>query len=548
MDGAATGRWTALWAVALSIVLTLELVATHAGYFRHAGGLWGDEVHDVWFATVPTLSEMWRLQEFESHPLGWAMIVRAWNRAGLGDGDQGYRALGLTTGLACLAAMWGCVRAVGVRSPALLLALFGSSPWLLIWGDTLRSYGWGVLATLTMAAAVFRLVESPSRTRMLTAGIAALAAVQSTYYAALLLAGFGAGSVAVSLVRRSARPALPILALGGVCLASLLPYAGPIRASRAWSIVLAGDAMPLREWAAFAYRQAGSDPYGVQSFAWVACLGLAVGAHLRSFRRGATNAEREVGLFWLVSTIAGTVAYLVFLRLSGYVLNPWHLLVLQGFVALSAEIGLFRGERQPTWLRAGLLACLTGLGVVASCQMPGVANMPLTNMDLVAREVALRAEPTDLVVVSKFDLVPAFAWHYRGAAPFLSVPQMEDVHLLRYDLVQRKMQQPGVAEPELRRIRETLARGGRVWLVGRTTPLPAWYDRLGLRDLPPPPLPLTGWSYIPYADHWSWRLTETLLAADPKFEVVVDAETPVCRVAAFELFRIEAPAADRPAP
>src|SRR5688572_19127746 len=76
------------------ILLTLLAIGLHGIFLIHAGALWRDEIQIFNLSTVPTFSEQWELNEYDTFPLLWQMTLRGWTMAGLAGTDFGLRVLG----------------------------------------------------------------------------------------------------------------------------------------------------------------------------------------------------------------------------------------------------------------------------------------------------------------------------------------------------------------------------------------------------------------------------------------------------------------------
>src|SRR5580765_75186 len=118
----------------------------------HGGALWRDEINSLGSAGAPTLSEMWRLQEFESFPIGWLLVLRAWIAVGLGATDFSLRLFGALGGLALPAAIWFALRRLTRSAPLASLALVAVNPEIVRWTSSVRA--WGVGAALAIVAMV----------------------------------------------------------------------------------------------------------------------------------------------------------------------------------------------------------------------------------------------------------------------------------------------------------------------------------------------------------------------------------------------------------
>ena len=144
------------WGVAL--LITLVAVYLHSIFFRHAGGFWRDEAGSIILATRPTLSEVWSYLFYDSFPAFWVMVVRVWSELGLGS-EHGLRVLGLLTGLLVLGALWFCARRLRISFPLFSLLLIGLSPTVIIWGDSMRAWGWGIAWLALTYGLMWRVVD-----------------------------------------------------------------------------------------------------------------------------------------------------------------------------------------------------------------------------------------------------------------------------------------------------------------------------------------------------------------------------------------------------
>ena len=129
-----------------------------------------------------------------------------------------------------------------------------------------------------------------------------------------------------------------------------------------------------------------------------------------------------------------------------------------------------------------------------------VLNVRSTDVDLLANRLAAEAVPGDYIIVAPWYCGMTFERYYRGNAPWTTLPPLADHSQHRYDLLRSQLQNPDAIKPVLRQIEETLRAGRKVWVAGhmilfrKGTPAPA--------DLPPAPLPGSGWSDAPYQRVW----------------------------------------------
>ena len=86
--------------------LTLGAILLQVLNWRHAGGLWRDEVAAVNLAQLRSWTAIWANLEHESFPLLITAVVRIWTSLGLGASDTSLRTLGLLISLGLIAALW----------------------------------------------------------------------------------------------------------------------------------------------------------------------------------------------------------------------------------------------------------------------------------------------------------------------------------------------------------------------------------------------------------------------------------------------------------
>src|SRR6202023_972754 len=243
------------WAAAA--LLSLFTVWAHGERLVHGGGLWRDEAAAVRMATLPSLRAIWRLFPHEAFPLAVPLAIRSFIGVA-GSGDGALRVFGMLVGLAVAAALWVSARAAGRTLPLLSLALLAGNAPFLVFGDSLRGYGLGSLCIVLGFAALAGLLRRPGPWPATAALLAMVGAVQcllgnAALVAALCTAAALAAVVAVAAVAAVAAPPAPATAkrprtgrrvafvainIGLAAAVSLLPYAAPLMAARAWSVVV----------------------------------------------------------------------------------------------------------------------------------------------------------------------------------------------------------------------------------------------------------------------------------------------------------------------
>jgi hypothetical protein len=131
------------------------------------------------------------------------------------------------------------------------------------------------------------------------------------------------------------------------------------------------------------------------------------------------------------------------------------------------------------------------------------ATVRQTDVDLLARQVTRSAAPEDLVVVNPWYEGVSFQRYYAGSARWLTLPDIADHRVHRYDLLKSRLASRDPLGDVLDSVEATLRSGHRVWLVGG-----AQWPRPGeeVTVLPPAPASPEGWHDRPYVLSWSRQL------------------------------------------
>jgi hypothetical protein len=125
--------------------------------------------------------------------------------------------------------------------------------------------------------------------------------------------------------------------------------------------------------------------------------------------------------------------------------------------------------------------------------------------------------PNDYVIVHPFYCGVTFNRYYKGAAPWTTLPPLEDYTLQRWDLFMAKMQTKDPIAPVIERITSTLQSGNRVWLVGNFP-----FDKRPLEEIRPAPNDPLGGSEGRYSFYWGVQVTQ-FLSAHSQSKVLVMA-------------------------
>jgi uncharacterized membrane protein len=486
------------WATAL--LITLFAVALHALRLVHAGPLWRDEAAAFHLATSPTLGEV--IAKHESFPPPFFLIVRAW-AAVFGGSDVSLRAFGALVGLALVAMLWWAVRRTGGTVPLVALALVAVNASVVLYGDSLRGYGLGTVAILAAFGAFARLAVRPDRRAVAGAAVAAVLSVQLLFINAVLLLALGLAAIGVGILRRRPRVVLAVAAVGAAAALSLLPWVGPVMATRSWSMLLN---VPVEPWEIFAeMARTASAPVAALRWVWAMLIALALAPGLSSPARGR---EREDGedmeledrrRFALLALPAVVLAQWGFLEALGYTPRSWYFLPVLALAAAALDVRLAASPLLRT-VRLGI----AGLAVLAlAVPVLSLARVRMTNMDLVAARIAAEAGPGDLVVVIPWYCGISYLRYDRGTVPWVTLPELADHRIHRFDLVKARMAEAEPLRDVLGAVERTLRSGHRVWVAGDFTVPPPGAP---VPVLPPAPALRSGWREYPYSSAWSRQL------------------------------------------
>lgn len=442
-------------------IVAVVAVALQFRFVTNVGGLWRDEVNSVNLATLPSFSEIWHFLEYDSFPMLFFCVLRAWTGIFGPENDVALRALGLITGLGILAALCANARAFGARWPVLSLALVGLNPMLVRYGDSTRAYGLGILLILLTMRSYWRLVQAPREQfvrRSVEAAIFALLSVQCVYYDSVLLLAISAGAVAVALRHRAWRTVLAVLAIGAVAAASLLPYVPMMIRMRGWTFMVYYPADFAWLWTC-AGEVLGS-PFRFMVWLWTGLFfGALALAASGSLRRNLSAAH----LFAAVTMAVGVVSYATFLNALNYHTYAWYYITLVAFVACTMDVLL-----GAWWRRAALLRPIIAVALLCTTTHAAWNELPTrhTNVDILGAQLQRSTETGDIIVVPSWEYAIPLCRYYKGPAEIITLPPINDHRFHRYDLVLEAMKVEGAQSPVLTKLEDTLRSGHRVYLAG----------------------------------------------------------------------------------
>jgi hypothetical protein len=490
----------------VAALLTSVVVYLHILASTSAGGLWRDEANTVGLATLPKLGDVARNLQYDSFPILWLVVVREYATVVGSMNDPAFRVLGSVVGIGVVAALWFIAREVGHSLPLVSLPLLAMSPSLILWGDSMRAYGFGILLILITGGLLWRFVEQPTRRRFIAALLVSVASVHTLFYNSVLLLAFGAGAVAVCVMNRAWRTGLLVVVIGGVAAASMLPYVSQIRDASSWNALVrepdysfAWFWLKLEE----TVRPAGPWALTLWFFLFILAVVTGVGAVRYHGKLGLSRKQREVALFSVVTLIVGVPAIMIFLNTLSYYTQPWYYLTLLAMagVCIDAVLGALMQDRSARIFRligASLLAVATLFPAARA------ARVRHTNVDLISDRLNTVAEPGDIVLVAPWYNGVSFSRYYRGSARWETVPGIGFHRFHRYDLIKLEMMRPDQFEAVRTLVdnaSNALRAGHRVFVVASIESLPSGQPP---RVLAPAPSPGRPWpSAQQYSVQWA---------------------------------------------
>jgi hypothetical protein len=505
-------NWTA------AALVTLSAIYLHALFFLNAGGLWRDEAGFVHLSLLPSVSEVWQNMTHDSFPILMPLAVRAWSAAGLGNTDLGLRVLGLVIGLFLLLAFWFASWTMRNGAPLLAVTLAGLNVTMVRVGDSLRAYGLGsALGVLTLAL-IWRLTCRPSLAAFSFAMAVAVLSVQSLYQNAFFVFAACCGGFVLCAVERRWRDALPVLAVGGAAAVSLLPYIPLIIRAKDGSITARHGFGFSHGWNLLSV--ATGSPLTVSTWVWVALWIGALGSAIciLSWRRDRLpDRVRGLILFAGTSLVLSAAGFAFFLKLTALPAQPRYYVPLMAFSAICLDAMFFTVWR---WARpaAMILAALT-ISTTFLFELPAV-KCRQTNVDLIAARLSTEVAANDYVIVYPWYCGVSFQRYYKAAAPWTTLPPLEDSTIHRVDLLKAKMQTKDPIAPVIERITSTLQSGNRVWLVGNIP-----FTQEPLPKIHAAPHNPWGWSDRRYSFYWGVQVTQFLSAHGWRATVVMAPST-----------------------
>lgn len=485
--------------VGLALVLSILVGIMAAIRLTHAGGLWRDECAVLQLATTPDLSAIFANYPHEAFPPPFAMLLRLWSVI-FGTSDIALRLYGFVIAVLLIVSLWVVSTIVKAGAPLISLAGVGLSSTFLIWGTSVRGYGIGTVIILLAFGFIGRLVmEKPPGTAVAVAVVTSILSLQLIVQNIVLLLAIVVSATAVCLACRGSARAILIGAIGLVSLLGFIPYVRGYLNAKEWNVVVQSTApspsLPHRLGEFFANMP------GITAWAITfVMLGLVVIAARYLFTRGDVPAGgRDAAFFFLLVLMTSVIGSEIFFHWLKYAPQPWYSLPLFSLSIAAFDFLLARAATGG-WLRFARVV-VSGLGAVGLVVLNlSVVLERQTNIDLVARTVAEKASPDDLIVVNPWQIGIPFNWYYKGQTPWVTLPQISDHRIHRYDLIKQKMMATAPLNDLLEMAAATLRSGHHLWIVGGAN---LSVSAKSPSALPPAPGSQFGWDNVAYTRSWS---------------------------------------------
>src|SRR4051812_17557429 len=500
MSDSSLQRIEKITAVALSAVIVVLLLVRA----QHAGALWRDESGLVQLSLMPSMSDIFANFPHEAFPPFFPAVIRMWSHL-FGTSDGALRAFGVLVGLLLVAVMWFNARSFRAGVPLLSLALLGLNSTFLMWGSSIRGYG---LATVTIAFAfgcLARLIVRPTPLLLACATIAAVASVQCLLHNTVLLFVIIVAAIVVLVTGRRFRSALSIFGIGFVALLSFLPYLRSYAEARAsWDVTVRTP--PVAK--AWLWEQLGSafgTPTPTMAVLWTSCFVLLIACgiwRLIALRHDPSSPEWNVLLFAVLGSVGAIVTYFGFLHLVHYFPQPWYYFTILGIAGVALDLTALALTHNRI-VRLGRIVLPALLLICLPIAAWPKITQRQTNIDMVAETLGQKASPADLIVIAPWQYGIPFNRYYHGSTRWLTLPDLSEHRLHRYDLIMQKMTLDDPNRPVLDAIRDTLRAGNCVWFVGdiqvpKKDAVPLTLTRA--------PDPSYGWDGPAYCQSWSQHL------------------------------------------
>ncbi len=484
------------WIVAVLLSATVLFVFFVRA--THAGGLWRDECDSVELARLPTFADLLHNLKFTSFPILFPTTIRIFTNL-FGTSDATLRCFGFLVGLALLTVAWFNAQTSQRNVPLILPALAGLNITFLTDGTWIRGYGLGSVLLILAFGLTARFVARPTIIRLVAMLLCDIACMQSLYFTAALVPALLLAAFAVCVFRRQTKWALALCVVAAICAISYVPQFQTYREIKAWTILLRYPTTPQLIWHEFLV--ACGEPVPVMAIVWLSIALLSIfGALVFLIRRTERN---DLGAlpFGLLTIVIAAVTYFTFLAITHTAPQTRYHLAFLCLLAAALEL-IVAALCRFQFVRIARLVLVVALaGILPFILWPRITQRE-TTVDLLAKNLQRYAGADDLIIVNPWFLGPSFSWYYHGQTRWMTLPELTEKRIHRYDLIKAKMEETDAISDVKSAISKTLQSGNRVWLLGGAQPT----EETGPLSLAPAPDPVFGWSSQAYTYAWSMQI------------------------------------------
>jgi hypothetical protein len=465
----------------------------------HAGALWRDECDSVELARMPTFADVLHNLKFTSFPILFPATIRLFTNL-FGTSDATLRAFGFLIGVAFIIVAWFNARTNRGEVPLLLPALAGLNLTFLTDGTWIRGYGLGSVLLILAFALTAMFVARPSVVRLIAAFIAYIVCMQSLYFTAALVPALLLAAFAIFLFRRQFKWALGVCVVAAICAVSYIPQLLTYREIKDWTILLRYPITPQLIWKEFLI--ACGNPVPFVGIVWLALASMSIlGAAIILVRRTDRAQFGTAPLFALLTIAIATTTYYTFLGITHTAPQTRYHIAYLCLLAAALELIVTALCLYP-FVRIARLLVVVALGIFLPITAWSRITQRETTVDLLAKNLERYAAAEDLIVVNPWFLGPSFSWYYHGTTRWMTLPELSEKRIHRYDQIKTKMEQTDAIADLKQAIMKTLQSGNRVWLVGGAQPT----EQNGPLSLAPAPDPVFAWSSQAYTYAWSMQI------------------------------------------
>jgi hypothetical protein len=499
------------WIVAILLSATVLFVFFVRA--THAGGLWRDECDSVELARLPTFADVLHNLKFTSFPILFPTTIRIFTNL-FGTSDATLRCFGFLVGVALLAVAWFNARTNQLEVPLILLALAGLNITFLTDGTWIRGYGLGSVLLIFAFGLTAMFVARPTILRLVAMFLCDIACMQCLYFTAALVPALLMAAFAVCIFRRQTKWALMLCVVAAVCAISYLPQFQTYREIKSWTVLLRYPTSPELVWHEFLV--ACGQPVPLMAGVWLTVALVSILGSAAVLSRKTWPSDTGPVLFGLLTIAIAATTYFTFLGITHTAPQTRYHLAFLCLLAAVAEL-IIATLCRFQFVRIARLVLVLVLGIALPFTLWPRITQRETTVDLLAKELQHYAGPEDLIIVNPWFLGPSFSWYYHGQTQWMTLPELSEKRIHRYDLIKTKMEEPDAIADIRSAISKTLQAGNRVWLVGGAQPS----EEKGPLSLSPAPDPVFGWSSQAYTYSWSMQVGAFLQQHVMDGEVVI---------------------------